>query len=505
MQGQAIRKERPDTKVSRLFSLDLLALATPRNAIIGTLLLSFTLTLFLVLNHVGALGVDGGAYVLSAKSSLGQHVPALDISRPPLAPGYLLAPFIRLFGLDTGYKLFTAIGAMAIFPGFILFARRLLRPWPLAIAVALLSVSLTQSEMIVTGVLPLMGFGVLFALLWAITDIAEHRDSLTSGYVLALGMPLLALVNQTATGIAAIVIPVYLFGLWKYGGIQYPGELRKMLGLGLLASLVALPWYIGVLPGGKTGMHYPGAWLFPLPNAVTLLHCALLGSLAILAFVQSKQPQMKALALVSLVVVCLMPWGSHDESLMNIFYRSRYLAPGLTTILTLWSCSFFPAMKRLTPPLLAGALVLFLALIPGFAWEFHGQAAYSDMITPDMQSMIDYIKANPNGAVITNGWSLSLWEGALAGQDSYWIWPSKPPVRYQAADVQVRTAIGWVDGDIAAARRAIHAGYVLVDARHQVNNPARQYGAPKVNPWFDPIPKAELLMANGTAKLWRLE
>lgn len=476
-------------------------------ALCAIIVAALGLRLALTLSHDGYLGTDGGAMLLSALHWMGQAVPAIDISRPPLSPGLLLAPFVAVGGLDTGYKVWTALASIFPVVAVIPLLRRFLSTWQTVAAVGLLAVDLTWAEMTFTGALPLVGFGLFALLLWALVKLVDGWSWPAALATLAT-VPLLAFTSQTATGIAAICVAAFVAYLWITKGLDAIDAVIAPLIVGSVLALTAWPWY--AFPGSDKTLAYPGPAIYLLSGfGLVWYQMALLAGLSVTALRKAEQPALKAIAVMSLVLVALMPWASYDESLMNIFYRARFLAPIPTMLLGTWAFARYvaPAWKPLAVTGVA-ALGLLVALV-GWRWEFAGQSRVGDMVTPDVRPMVEYVKANPNGAVITNTFSLGLWTSALTGEHTYWTWQTQPPSRYQETDAAVRCVLGWLTCDPDAARASLNVGYVLVDARHQLPahvGPAKQplYGAPAVNPWTESLPNAELVMQQGTAQLWRI-
>ena len=73
---------------------------------------ALALRLALALSYDGYWGVDGGAYLLSVNNVLGNEPTGAGFPRPPLAPGWLLVPFVELFGDDAGYKVWSALASL---------------------------------------------------------------------------------------------------------------------------------------------------------------------------------------------------------------------------------------------------------------------------------------------------------------------------------------------------------------------------------------------------------
>ena len=475
---------------------------------------AFVLRLTLALTHEGQLGPDGGAYLLSAQHWLyrlglwAHDVPTVDVSRPPLSPGLWLGAFIKPFGLDMGFRLFTAVGSIVPVLCCIPLFRRFLSPWQVVAATALLAVDMNWAEMTVTGVLPLIGFGLFALILWGLCGLTKEwrwREALT---VVAV-VPLLAFTNQTATGLAFICISIFVLFLFFTKGMEYIDGMAAAVVAGGILALASLWWY--AFPGTDKTLSYPGPVVY-LTHGFGFVwwQMAALGTLAILAIRKARDIRLRAIGVLSIALVLLMPWASYDESVMNIFYRARFLAPIPTVLLGTWAYARYVAPQWRPVALASLAVTVALAGLLGWAWEFRGQASAGDMVTPAVAPMVEYVRDNPNGAVLTNGFSLSLWTAALTGEKTYWTWQIKPPLQYQAEDEVVRCALGWVATCTPAeAVRQLGVGYVLTDARMQL--PANVgptkiplYGAPSQNPWNQPIPNATLVMQDGTAKLWKL-
>ena len=290
---------------------------------------ALALRLGLTLTHPGHLGVDGGAYIVGLAATLGNDDTGVGFPRPPLAPGLTLWPFIELFGVDAGYKIWSSFASMApILPVYLLAKRIHVKRHKNALVVGtvgFLSLDLLHGEMLVTGALPLLAFGFLGTAWWAMGRLAEERNW-PDTFILAGCLFIIPFVNQTAAGIAVVTIPAYLLALcWAHNDL---GPLRgNIIGLviGGLAALTALPWYLQVLP--VSGMlNYPGPFIFVThPFDSAWWQFLLAWPIGIYIFKAAKEEWLRALGVLVCLLGTLLIFLSTDETVINVFYRSRYL------------------------------------------------------------------------------------------------------------------------------------------------------------------------------------
>lgn len=502
------------------------------------LLLAFALglRLYLVLSHQGFLGVDGGAYLLSRNDVLGNEPTGAGFPRPPLAPGWLLVPFTYLFGDMLGYDLWSALAAFALIPAFYLLARVLLTRWQALIATAFISVDMLHGEMMVTGALPLLGFALLCIVLWAITKVyqatvvpepnAPFHWAILPGGAAAAALPF---VNHTATGLAAIVVPIYIISLELFGRRTLAaillGFLRRDIEqqdeggygllngmtiavMGLVGLLSALPWYLDVAPGSGI-FHYPGPWVYLSGwGDSAWIQFAIAVPVGIWIAWKGKSPPLRSLGVLTALLGTLLIFLSTDETVINIFYRSRYLVmvPLTISIAYIVGRWWLRTDWRLAVPITAS---LFVLLSLGFVTQFWGQARYSDMATPEVVEALGVIEEDGNGeGVIANGFTLALWVAALNRVPVAWTFTWEPPRDYVETDKDVRCVLGWVDGcDPAQAAERLDVGYVLVDSRFPYYNARAPsiYGAPP-ELWgtVERAPWLEKVHQEGTVQAWRL-
>lgn len=470
--------------------------------------LSLAVRITLALTHPGFIGVDGGAYLLQVERLLGQDAPQLDFVRPPLAPGWLLAPFVLLMGQDGGYSAFTAISSFAPLPGFLLLAKKVLTPRQRQVATAFFLFDMISAEMIVTGTLPMIGFGLILLVIWAMIELTEGKGW-RHGLLLTVSLGLTPWVNQTSAGLAAITLPIILLALGFAKGRMV---LRAMpyIAAGAIIGACALPWYMGVAPGSAE-VNFRGAWILPAGpfKAVVTMGLLFFASGVWIAW-KATDYRIRTLAVALAVQGALHPWLSYDEALMNIFYRAGYLAIPFFWVCVVWVVGRLRIEWGQWFPRTAVAAI-FTVLAVGFFYQWNNQADYSDTVTPATAKALEIVKESGDGtAVITNGRLLAIWVGAINHQPAVWTSTTRPPEAFENQDAHARCVAGWVPGcDLQHSVQEIDAGYILVDYRWQQGKWAQQiYRAPAVDPWAElerNAPWLTLLYQGGTTKLWRVE
>jgi hypothetical protein len=478
-------------------------------------LLALGLHLGLALTHDGYLGVDGGAYLLSRNAVLGDEPTGAGFPRPPLAPGWQLVPFTHVLGDDIGYKVWAAIAATMPLLGGWLLARRFLPRFQLPFMLAFLAVDLLHAEMFVTGALPLQGFALIAAAMWAMCSLAE-RKSWAPILVLALSLPAIAHINQTSSGLAALYIPVFWLALSWFRREWQLRSLAPILAGGLLA-MSALPWYLDIAPNSSI-LHYPGAWVFPSSWAdVSWWQVAAALPVGYWAARYATDPALRALGVVTVALGLMLPWLSTDETVINVFYRSRYLLAIPWYICMTWIVFTYwiPGLLALQPGkravgALAGSLtaVALGVMAVGAVWQFHNQAKYSDMVTSETADALRQLRAEGSAGIITNSFTFSLWVAALNKVESPHVWTWTPPRAYTETDIHVRCILGWTPGcDPGRAREVLGVSHVLIDTRFPDYNPRAPaiYMAPE-DPWgvTAETPWLELVYSDASTRLWRI-
>ena len=475
------------------------------------------LRLVLTLSHPGYLGVDGGAYLVGMAATLGNDPTGAGFPRPPLAPGFTLWPFVELLGTDIGYKVWSSLASLSPLIPVYLFCRRI--PFPryrdliMAVTVAVLSLDLLHGEMIVTGSLPLLAFGFLGIAWWAMGRLAEER-TLRLTLILAGCLAIIPFINQTTAGLAVVTVPVYLLALrWAHRDNDPIWGNLPGLALGGLLALTALPWYLEVLP--VTGMlRYPGPFVF-VTHMYDSAWWQFLLAWPVGLYVARKADEewLKALGILVCLLGTLLVFMSTDETVINVFYRSRYLLAIPWYICTAWIIGV-RVLPSLRWPAYAPALTLAAVAVMGFGyvWQFNNQARYSAMATPATAAALDQIRGyGDDRAIISNSFTLSLWIAALNKVPSPHTWTWHPPRRFVETDKAVRCLMGWVAGcDPQEAQLQLGAGWVLIDTRFPAYN-ARAPGiylAPNGPDLWDVTGKTPWLTEEyrwGTTIVWRID
>ena len=477
---------------------------------------ALALRLVLTLTHTGYLGVDGGAYLVGMAATMGDDLIG-GFPRPPLAPGLLLYPFVELFGVDVGYKVWSALASMAPIVPVYLFAKKLGSPRYKNLivcgTVAVLSFDLLHGEMLVTGALPLLAFGFLGVAWWAMGSLAEKRNW-PDTLILAGSLAIIPFINQTTAGMAVVTVPVYLLALcWSWKDLDPLRNNIIGLTVGGLGALTALPWYLDVLP--VTGMlNYPGPFIFlthPFDSA--WWQFLLAWPIGIYVARNGIEEWLKSLGVLVCVLGTLLIFLSTDETVINIFYRSRYLLCIPLYICLAWivATKWLPALRWPSyAPVMAVVAISVMAY--GYVWQFNNQARYSDMATPPTARALEHISGyNDDHAIISNSFTLSLWVSALNKVPSPHTWTWHPPSRFVETDVAVRCLMGWVDNcDPYVAQEELNAGWILIDRRFPSYN-ARAPGiflAPNGPTLWDDTGKTTWLTEvyrEGTTQVWRIE
>ena len=508
-----------------------------RTALITIVLVSLALRLTLALTHDNYLGVDGGAYLLSRNAVLGDEPTGAGFPRPPLAPGWQLVPFTSVLGDDNGYKAWSAIAATFPLLAVYLISRRFLTPWQALLPVLFVSIDMLHAEMFVTGALPLQGFTLIGVAIWAMWRLADPRE-FQWRYVALLGtcIPLTVYVNQTSAGLIAIALPAFMLFLaatYRGSSLSLPQRvlaapftyLPMTIGMliGGLVALSALPWYLAIAPGSEI-LRYPGPWVYLThwPDSAWF-QVAIAMPVAYWLVRYAEDYRIRALGCLVGTFGILLVFMSTDETIINIFYRSRYILavfiyPAIAWMVFKywWPGLFFLLRGRLAFPrraARAAPLAVALALVGLGGWEyvnsFHGQAQYSDMATEGTVAALEVADADQTGqGIVSNSFTLSLWVAALNRVESPHIWTWEPPRAYTETDRDVRCVLGWVSGcDWQASVAKLGVSHVLVDHRFPNYNdrapgiykaPPDQWEVTARAPWL------ELEFEQGTTKLWRI-
>ena len=481
--------------------------------VIGLTLGVLAIRLALNLTHPGALGVDGGAYILSALRLMGEPVPSgLDFQRAILGPGYLLTPFLSLFGLDAGYKIWEAIfSTFPIIPAAALLAYRMLPRRLALIATIFVALNPWNWEMVITGALPLIGIALIFLALWGLINITTGGGTKWDKAAVAGGIALIPYINQTSTGLAAVSIPVFVGSMCLFCQSWRPLRYAlPWLTLGALLALPAILLFYGDVVFGSTRMSFPGPKIFVSPGYRASWLVFFYALPIVFSTLKLKQdPALKSLALVVFAHSALSLFNSYDEAIINIFFRSQHLATPLLMILGTWYVSREVAHIKNRVAVVLGVLAFAIVLAGGSAYTYQRQAYYSDMLTPDMLEAMELIPNHQSETIITTNFMSGLWVAAYEQTPTAWLFAANPPEYWQAQYRETQCVLGWrTDCDPLTAARDINARWVLVDMRfpHITDQEPPLWGAPEdtwsptlIAPWLDP------LYAKGTVRLWRIK
>lgn len=445
----------------------------------------------LAINHPSFLGIDGGAYLLGMYQYWGDGPAQTGFDRPPLAPGFLLVPFVWIWGVTPlAYNLFAAFFSMAVWPAFWLLARAIL-PFKWA-AIALIFITLDWQAwiMFVTGVVPIVGFAGICVVLWGMLRTSENPTRASKAAIL-LGIPFIALANQTSAGIALLTLPAALLML---------GDRRRVLvwlGLGLaLALALALSWYVNLAPGASE-TRYPGPlfYLTPLTQYQWQQAGFTLLFLLFVSFVWKQAPP--GIKMLSFVVGAHMPflllWSS-DESIMNVLFRGGIWIMIPFWLLVAWMLSQWGYRHK--NAVIAGIVAVGI-LGANAAWQ--KQPLYSDYFSADMLAATESLDLSTVSRIGTNGSSRAWWLTAVTGKDAVWVMSIASPDAWAERDALAYCELGWTPdcakGDIS---------HWIIDKTNRQSVPAPIHAAPDpYNPWtMESAPWLTKVWEQGQVEVW---
>ena len=465
--------------------------AAARVALAAVLVAGVLLHAAVALSADGFLGIDAGAYLLSKEAVLGNDL-GTDFTRPPLAPGLLLVPFTRLFGDVTGYAVFAVAAAVPLPLVTAVWVRSFAGAWPAALAAGLVAFDWLLMGMFASGALPLLGFATVVL---AAYGLSSGRPRLA-----VLGIALTPWLNQTSAGLLFLLLP-----LWWLMLPDKPRNARAVLAGGLLA-LLALPWYMDagpasaklVYPGPIIGVHHPlepQLWL----GAIACYALWSMGRALSRRGTAPPAPVRLAMATAAALAV-LQLFTSHNEAVLNLFYRSTYLAmPFFWLAMLYWWRS---STVRLAPRAWLAVLAA-VALIAGQqGWQ---QARFSSTADTAALAVIDRIPEDA-GTIGVNFYSLALYTSARTGKPAIWASMLEPPRAYADADQQVRGLLGWTE----SPPQAHQVTHLLVDERHPkkafMGAPqAAYYDAPQQLWDQESLPHLALVAREGPVKLYAVQ
>ena len=459
------------------------------------------LRLTLALTHDTFLGIDGGAYLLGMFQFWGNGPEQAGFDRPPLAPGYLLAPFVWLFGITPfAYNLYAALISLVLWPSFWLLARRILPVAWAALATMLVSLDWEQWIMFVTGVVPIVGFSGLCIALWSMLSMAQEPQRRIPKLALILTIPLIALSSQTSAGLGLLSLSAAWVALPKKRVTA-----TWLATSGLLALGVAYPWYLDVLPGAER-VAVPGPLFFLVPfseyqwqqAAVVIL--TLLGIEALWRRAERPPLGVKMLSYVVAVHVSLLLVWSSDEALQNILFRGGIWLMVPFWILATWAASqLLPGFKAWFSRSVIAA-VLFVGVL-GALWLYHSQELYSTHMSRDVLDAVEALDLESVTRIGTNGESRAYWLSAVTGKPVVWLQQARPQPAYAEQERQARCDLGWLPDC-----RSGFVSHWIVDRTVRQQVPAPIYVAPNPeDPWSQigrDAPWLELMWQRGQVEVW---
>lgn len=501
---------------------------TPHQWAVG-LAIAITLALrsTLMLTHGSYVGIDGGAYILSAMDVMGEKAVSVGFPRPPLAPGWTFVPFLEIWGADLGYRLWAIAASLPMLLPIYLLARDLVNKPAALFCLAFASVDLMLMEMMVDGALPLLAFTFLGLAIWAAIRLTGGWSRLHF-LVLAASVGILPYVNQPVTGIAVVLTPALAVSLWWHLRADERTAQRRVnlllhvlpaLFLGVLIALPAAPWYLANMPGNAE-LRYPGPILFPVsPLDISPYQAVIVFAVCSLVYLRSKGPEgqrpdyrIKAICVLAAVMALMALFISYDEGIINILFRARYgMALVVYPALGWLVCGGWPGKdwrREWNIPVMAG--LVFLLLTAFYVKDFRDHTAIKDQVTPETVRALKIAKSEGAGkAIITDFYSLSHWVAALNGVESPNVWGLAPAPKHVKSDREVRCLLGWVDGcDYRAAAGALDAEYILIDHRFpDLKSGQRAYGAvEEMDPWggLGDAPWLRLRYREGEVSLWEI-
>jgi hypothetical protein len=483
--------------------------------------LALTLRLVLALTYESYWGVDGGASLLTVNAVLGDEPTGAGFPKPPLAPGWLLAPFVLLWGPDVGYKVWSAVFALCPLLPVYLLTRQYVGQWSALFATAFAAIDITWAELFVTGAHPLVAFALLGLACWSMGELAE-RFSLKSAIILTFSIGLIPWVNQTTAGLALIVLPVYWLALAYFIFVRghrlqvdFGGQPQRFFWdtlppiiIGGAIALGALPWYLQTLPGSAI-LTYQGPKLYWAWDWSTFQAFCIALPLGVFVVWKAEDYRLKTLGVVLLVLGFLVNWMSYDEVLINPPYRARYLMAVAVYPLITWVV-FRYWWERVPPKLAYVAMAgVFLYISIGFVYVVRLQNQYSEMVTPATARALEHLRSNdPEAGVATNSFTLSLWVAGLNKVQAPFAFTAPPPPAYVQDDADLRCLLNWVDGCVPGhAAQRLGIGYLLIEERFPYYNdrapgnylaPPDQWARTAQAPWL------AIAYSEGSTRLWKI-
>ena len=478
------------------------------------LLGAFALRLGLSLTYPHFWGVDFGANGETVNYWTGQVGFWNAFSKPPLAPGLLLAPFWLWLGPLVGYKIWASLFAiLPIVPVYLLTRKLVNQNAALTIGV-FASLDWMWAVMFVEGAHPMLAFALLGMCYWAILELYEWwswRAALTLGGSLAL----IPWTNQTTVALAAITLTAFWATLWILTWSQYRKpdwaygpklvnllQVLPVTLIGMAIGALALPWYMQTLPGSD-GLSYGGPILY-WGWGLNTLQLIVAVPVALFIFKKSNSPGMKALAVVLIILALMAQFLSFDEVIINPLYRARYFMSMAAYPLIAWiAWAYIKPRLSLKASWVAGVGTVIYGIC-AVVFITYQTSSYATMVTQDTYKAL---QLTGNSRVASNAFSLSLAVAALNKVHSPSTFTAPPPPAYHESDADLRCVLNWIEScnPVQSARR-LNIQYFIADERfphYGGRVPEGSYGAPE-NQWemTSQAPWLDLIYSKGTTKLW---
>ncbi len=472
--------------------------------VFGTILIR----LALALTHDSYLGIDGGAYLLHAKRLMGFLAPNIDFQRAPLGPGYLLVPFLHLWGDDVGYKVWATIfSTVPLIPCAALLAYRILPYRRALIATGLLAINPWNWEQLVTGALPAIGIGLIFLCLWGLIPMFQREDTWKDRLAVVGAIALIPYINHTSTGLAAVAIPAFIgSSFWILGTLRPMTRVLPWLALGATLALPAIVLFYGDVLFGGPRMTFPGPKIF-IPQGYTPATLLALYSIPVAWHAKTHGTLAhKALAAVLVVHAIAGLFSSYDEAIINIMYRSQYIGSALMIMLGVSYVADTIAGRRIAQRVVTSAVAAFLTISSIFIWM--EQTYYSDIYTRQFEHVVTQIPDEYEGPVLVNTFPMAMWVAAIDARPAVWLFQASPPRMYVDQYQLSRCVLGWRDNcDPRESAAALGVRYVVINTQFPFPREPNYWGAPPRDRLWEPLAAAPWLTlkeSTGTIQLWEI-
>ena len=469
-----------------------------------------TARIVLTLGHEGHLGIDPGAYLLHAKRLMGFPAPNIDFQRAPLGPGWLLVPFLHVWGDDVGTKIWTSVfSVFPLLPATALLAAAFLSRKQILVAVALLSLNPWNWEQVITGALPAIGIGLLFLVLWGLPRIMAGNGNHWDKLAVMGGVALIPYINHTSTGLASVGIPVFVSSYALITASWRPIlRAAPWIALGASLAIPAVALFYGDVMFGGARMTYPGPKIF-VPTGYSASWLLFFYSIPVVwgVLTHHPQPSIKALSLTLFTYASLGLFSSYDEAIINILYRSQYVASALLIILGVGYFAHELQGRIWAQRVVTISAMALLFVSVGFIW--HTQPMYSDIYTPDFAKAAAEIPDAYDGSVLVNTFPMGMWIAAIDALPAVWLFQAEPPAQYTEEYRHSQCVLGWRDNcNPRESAGALGVQYILLNARPPFEREPNYWGAPPKERLWEPVEHAEwlkLVARYGDISLWQVQ